>query len=48
MLLFTPHNPYLDFNPVYSMVINIFNYFIFVFEINNEIICFVLVAITEH
>lgn len=23
MLLFTPNNPYLDFNPVYSMVINI-------------------------
>jgi len=23
MLLFTPHNPYLNFNPIYSMVINI-------------------------
>lgn len=23
MLLFTPHNPYLDLNPIYSMVINI-------------------------
>lgn len=31
MLLFTPYNPYLDFNPVYSMVTYTSNYFIKVF-----------------
>lgn len=39
MLLFTPHNPYLDFNPIYSMVINkvliVFNS-----SIVTQILCF--------
>jgi len=40
MLLFTPHNPYLDFNPIYSMV---FNNVLIVFNISivkQIILCF--------
>jgi hypothetical protein len=41
MLLFTPYNPFLDFNPVYSMVMYTSYYFILFFKIKitNKIMC---------
>lgn len=47
MMLFTPHNPYLDFNPVYSMVIH-FNYCYYFLFILLIVKLYVLATIVKY